>query len=374
MRLVWQERLRRTFYDLRLEGEGRAREAAALGLGLFIGCTPFYGFHLLLCWVVGRLLGLNRLKMYLVANISNPIFSPFLVFAEIQTGAWVRRHDLHHLTLAAIRQTSPWTFGADLLIGSAVVGVALGVPVAVATWITGGLRRDDPALAQLWRRASDPYLTVGITAWEFARGKLRGDPVYRALLRPGVVIPGGTLVDLGCGGGLALSMLGAAAVLRDEGLPIAAPGVERLIGVELRGRAARVARQVLEGRAEIREGDVRGIALPPCRTILLLDVLHMIGRTEQERLLDQAVAALEPGGTLVIREADASGGWGFTVVRAGNRLKSLVTGNWTQRFAFRTHAEWTALLRDRGLRVETHAADAGTPFANLLVIGTRPAP
>ena len=53
--LSWRHRLRRTFYELRTEGEGVRREAAALGLGVFIGCTPFYGFHLLLCWVVGRL-------------------------------------------------------------------------------------------------------------------------------------------------------------------------------------------------------------------------------------------------------------------------------------------------------------------------------
>ena len=40
--------LRRTFYDLRTEGQGRVREACAIGVGLFIGCSPFYGFHLLL--------------------------------------------------------------------------------------------------------------------------------------------------------------------------------------------------------------------------------------------------------------------------------------------------------------------------------------
>src|SRR4051794_31413151 len=108
--LAWQQRLRRTFYDLRLEGEGRGREAAALGVGLFIGCVPVYGFHLLLCWSAGYLLGLNRLKLYLAANISNPLFSPFLLFAELQTGAWIRRHELHDLTLQMVRTTSPWTF------------------------------------------------------------------------------------------------------------------------------------------------------------------------------------------------------------------------------------------------------------------------
>ena len=372
MIMGWQQRLRRTFYDLRREGEGTGREAAALGLGVFIGCTPFYGFHLLLCWVTGWLLRLNRLKMYLASNISIPLISPFLLFVELQTGAWVRRHDLHDLTLQTLRTTSPWTFGADLLVGSLIVGAVLGLTVAASTLATGGMREDDPVLAALWHRASDPYLATGIMPWEFARGKLRGDPVYRALLRPGVMAAGGTLVDLGCGTGLTLAMLREAVRMHAEGAPLpAVPGFARLIGLELRPGAARIARQALGAEAEIFEGDARTFALPPSRTVLLLDVLHMMARADQERLLARVAAALEPGGTLIIREADAGGGLRFLAVRGGNRLKALATGNWRQRFAFRTHGEWTQLVTRLGLSVEAHGAGRGTPFANLLVIGRR---
>src|ERR671921_2931042 len=93
-------RLRRMFFDLRTEGGGPRRDAVALGLGVFIGCSPFYGFHLLLVWVVGRLLRLNRLKMYLAANISNPVVSPMLILSELQAGAWMRRQDFHDLSLS----------------------------------------------------------------------------------------------------------------------------------------------------------------------------------------------------------------------------------------------------------------------------------
>jgi uncharacterized protein (DUF2062 family) len=67
---------RRVFSDLRLEGAGKWRDAVAMGVGAFIGCLPFYGLHLLMVVVIGRLARLNRLKMYLAANISNPIFAP----------------------------------------------------------------------------------------------------------------------------------------------------------------------------------------------------------------------------------------------------------------------------------------------------------
>ena len=68
-----------------------AAKPTAVGVGVFIGCLPFYGFHLLLCWITGWLFGLNRLKIYLAANISNPLIAPLLIFSELQTGAWVRR-------------------------------------------------------------------------------------------------------------------------------------------------------------------------------------------------------------------------------------------------------------------------------------------
>lgn len=369
----WRHRVRRTFYELRTEGEGVRREAAALGLGVFIGCTPFYGFHLLLCLIVGKVAHLNRLKLYLAANISNPLFSPVLILSELQTGAWIRRRDLHDISIETLRQVSPWTFGADLLVGSAVVGVVLGLAIAGATIATGGRRRTD-ALHLLWQRASDPYLQCGITAWEFARGKLRGDPVYRALVEHSALPSQVSIVDVGCGQGLALSALAEASRLHDEGAwPFAQPPPRMLsaIGIELRPRVAAMASLALEGRATIVATDARIQPLPSCNAVLLLDVLHMLPADDQEQLLARVADALQPGGVLLVREADASAGWTFTMVRIGNRLKALAVGRWRQAFSFRSRDEWAALLRRHGFDVSSREASAGTPFANLLLSGTR---
>lgn len=371
--LAWRRHLRRTFYDLRTEGEGVTREAAALGLGVFIGCTPFYGFHLLICWIVGRLAGLNRLKLYLAANISNPLFSPVLILSELQVGAWVRRAEFHDLTLSTLRQVHPWTFGADLLVGSAVMGGVLGIGTAAATYATSGLRRRSDALSLLWRRASDPYLECSITAWEFARGKLRGDPVYRALVEEADLPSGGTIVDIGCGQGLALSVLNEARRMDDEGqwsLP-RPPRFEKAIGVEMRPGVARMAQRVLGERATIVVGDARQLPLPTCDAVLLFDVLHLMSAAAQTALLTRVMAMLSPEGVLLVREADASGGFAFAMVRFGNRLKSLLVGHWRQEFCFRTRAEWAALLSRHGFEVTTRGAAEGTPFANLLLRGVR---
>ena len=367
-------RLRRIFYDLRTEASGPGRDAAALGVGIFIGCSPFYGFHLLLVWFVGWLLRLNRLKMYLAANISNPMFSPLLVLCELQAGALLRRQDLHHLSLSAIRNTNPWVYAGDLLLGSLMIGTILGLSVAGATYATSG--RKDP-FAALWERASDPYLPLGIAAWEFARGKLRGDPLYRATVAGGLLRDGGTLVDVGCGQGLTLATLVAARRLWEEGgWPAGAPmppRFERLVGIELRPRVARLAQRALGPAADVLSSDARDSMPPEADTVLFFDVLHLMPHADQERLIARAIGTLAPGGAILIREADPAGGWRFTAVRIGNRLKSLVAGRWRQRFHFRTVDAWATLLTRHGLQVVAQPMDEGTPFANLLVRGVRSA-
>ena len=370
-----RRRLRRIFYDLRTEASGPGRDAAALGVGILIGCSPFYGFHLLLVWYVGWLMRLNRLKMYLAANISNPLFSPVLVLSELQVGAWVRRHDYHELSLSAIRTTNVWIYGGDLLLGSLIVGTILGLTVASATYATAGATRRGDPLAQLWERASDPYLPFSITAWEFARGKLRGDPLYRATAATGLLRNGSTLVDVGCGQGLTLSVLVHASRLLAEGswpaevLP--PPKFARLVGIELRPRVARLAQQALGSAVEVLSSDARDVMPPEAAAVLFFDVLHLMPPGDQERVIARANAALSPGGMILIREVDLAGGWRFTAVRLGNRLKSIVIGQWRQRFHFRTVHEWTSLLTQHGLQVAVRPMGEGTPFANLLVCGVR---
>ncbi len=287
-------RLRRVVWELRTEGAGPAREAAAIGLGVFIGCSPLYGFHLLLCVAVGWCLGLNRLKMYLAANISNPFVAPFLILTELQTGAWLRRDQLHALTLDAVRNVDPWSFGADLIVGSLVVGGVLGVLSGTATYFMARTGSDDPWFVALVRRAADRYVSTSITAWEFARGKLRGDPLYRTVLTECTLPSGGTLVDVGCGQGLMLALLAECEAAWRAGTWSSSwppPAVfDRLVGIETRPRVAAIARQALGEAAAIVEGDARTHVPDGARVVLFFDVLHMMPAADQEQLLASTAA------------------------------------------------------------------------------------
>jgi uncharacterized protein (DUF2062 family)/SAM-dependent methyltransferase len=366
---------RRLFRDLRTEGAGRTREAAALGIGTFIGCLPFYGFHLVLVAVVGWLLGLNRLRMYVAANISNPLFAPALIFAEIQSGAWLRRGDFHDLTIEAVRHTDPWVFGGDLLLGSAVLGGVLGAAIMAGTLASVANAPPIPAhIEAAFTAAADRYFEQSITAWEFARGKLRRDPLYRALLEG--ALPGGdTLVDIGCGQGLALAAIADAARLAQErrwpGDALPPPTFTQMIGIDTRARVAALATRALGGDAQIVHAFAPEGLPPSMSAALVFDVLHLMTPVEQERLLTAIMAGLSTGGVVLIREADAAAGWSFRAVEIGNRLKNVAVGNWRQRFHFRTSDEWQQLFTDAGWSVVRQPMREGTPFANVLFRLTR---
>jgi uncharacterized protein (DUF2062 family) len=366
-------RLRGMFGRLRTEGAGAARETAAVSLGVFIGCLPLYGLHLLICWTLGGALSLNRLKMYLAANISNPLVAPWLIFAEVQLGGWLRRGSFHPLSRQYIASTSLGVFGMDAVVGSVFVGAVLAVLAATGTYALVRGSGRDPWFSDLVRRTSDRYLGGSITAWEFARGKLRLDPVYRATLSPDILPPGGTLLDIGCGQGLTLALLvEARRAFVEQRWPATSPEpprFDRMVGIETRPRPAATAREALAGLTDVEviEGDVRTTALGPARAALLFDVLHLLRLDEQEALLSTVAGLLDPAGVVLVREADAGAGWRFTAIRLGNRLKAFVFNTWrTQTFHPRTQAEWHACFARHGFLSEMRRMDSGTPFANVL--------
>jgi uncharacterized protein (DUF2062 family)/SAM-dependent methyltransferase len=360
---------RRFFQHLRLEYPGPNRDAAAIGVGAFIGCLPFFGFHLLLTTMVGRVLHLNRLKIYAAANLSNPVMAPFLIFAEVQTGAWLRRRDAHDLTVEAIRQMDPWSLGGDLLLGSVCVGAVIGTMLTLATIAAIRPARPlPPAIDAVFAAAADRYIDTTMTAWEFARGKLRGDGVYAALFT-GILPSGPVFADVGCGQGLTLASLIEARRLYQPGAwpyQTPPPAFDRVIGIEMRRRVAAIARDALDGDAEIIHASAPEGLPPAVSAAALFDVLHLAPPEDQEALLVAIGSRMASGAVLLVREADSDTPKGFLRVRVGNRIKAIAVGRWTQRFYFRGVREWTALFSRLGWQVEMPAISNAAGFANVL--------
>ncbi len=203
------------------------------------------------------------------------------------------------------------------------------------------------------------YIKFGRFVHGFVRGKLLHDPVYHAILELNLLPEQGTVVDLGCGRGILLALL------------TTARGKRVFHGVELRPHDARIASETLDGAATIIQGNVCTEAIPACRVVFLLDVLLYIDYAAQAVLLQRIAQALQSGGLLVMREADAGAGWRYFMTWVGERFCALARGHWRQQYHYRHQADWIKLLEALGFKVRTYPMSDGTPFSNVLFIAQR---
>ncbi len=227
----------------------------------------------------------------------------------------------------------------------------------------------------LARRAAQRYRPAGPFARHFAYGKLTGDPVFRAVLERGLIPGEPRVLDLGCGQGLLGTLLDTARERADAGdwperWP-APPRPRRTHGVELARRQVERACAAAGERARYVVGDIRTAPFEESDAVVLLDVLHYLDYAAQDAVLDRALAALAPGGVLLVRVADASGSLRFRATLALDRLATRLRGQRFERLYCRPLPSWIERLRRAGLDAEALPMSRGTPFANVLLVARR---
>ena len=338
----------------------KARAAAAVALGLFIGCQPLYGLHFVLVMAVCLPLRLDAVLAYLAANISNPLFAPFLIFCEVEAGAYLTTGRFVAFELAQARATGALGFARQLVVGSLAVGATLALLGFGLAWLFAARRgvvavggsSEDAAFAAAVERTRARYAHVKPAHRYYVAGKLAMDPVVRLLSELQEM---GRVLDLGCGRGqISLLLLELGRAKHVTGLDSDADKIE----------AARTAGP----EADFRVADLARAELPTADTILLIDVLHYLPLAEQDALLLAAARALDPGGRILVRELDGDPSARSGITRAFEWIGRRIGLNRGRATAYRPARAVTELLEREGLACRVQGASERTPFANVLII------
>jgi uncharacterized protein (DUF2062 family) len=82
--------------------EEPSRLAAGMAVGVFIGCTPFYGLHTLIALLVAVLFRLNKVATVTGAWINLPWFAPFVYAFSLRLGEAILNQDFSSFSWASV--------------------------------------------------------------------------------------------------------------------------------------------------------------------------------------------------------------------------------------------------------------------------------
>jgi len=346
------------------------RAALSVAVGLAVGTTPLYGFHL---WIVLALcvpLRLDAALAYLAANISLPPVVPFLLLAEVEIGSLVRTGHTVAVTALEARARAFGELAKELAVGTAIFSPsagAFGGAIAWAIATRARAKRPDERRAALHEaigRVAARYAGGRRAAYGYVRGKLASDPVAA---RVATIGPLGEVVDVGCGRGqLAVLLVEAGCATRVRGVDWDADKIDDAT------KAAKDAKRAPAlANMSFEVGDARVAEIGPCDTVLFVDVLHYMTDAEQDAALTRAAHAARA--RVIVREIDPDRGWRSAVTQAQEWVTTGLGYNRGARARAnaRSIEAIAATLRASGFAVNAEPCWGATPFANVLIVGER---
>ena len=334
------------------------RAAAAVFLGIFIGIVPIYGFQTLAAVGLALLFRLNKPLTVASTFINNPLLQPLIVASSVELGYLFRGGSFRPLNPSAMASAHLKEHLLAWVVGSVPLGILVGGVGAAITAVV--IQLEAPANPELRDRIRFVQRMFARCAWAdrgFVRWKLRLDRIFGLLAAEN--LGSGTVVDLGCGYGMALSF----AAFGDSS--------RRLVGCDLDAHRIAVARQALSAlNADLSVADVRRLDLPPAGLILILDVLQYFPADEQLALLRRCCSALAPQGILIFRVHDHERGLRSTITMAFDRL-IFACGRAGVRPLMLPAAEYHSVLKNAGMQVEERRFRNRLPLAHILFVARK---
>lgn len=112
---------------------------AAVGMGLFFGIVPIWGFQMLVAFSVASWFKLNRALVLLVSNISLAPMIPLIVFVSFKFGALFVEEPVTLVKLSEVTSQTIYLQVRQYIIGSTLLALTMGVLGFVVTWFSVSL-------------------------------------------------------------------------------------------------------------------------------------------------------------------------------------------------------------------------------------------
>lgn len=124
--------------------ESAGKKALSVGVGLFFGIVPIWGFQFALAIFTAVFFKLNKIIVGLTAQISVPPMIPFVLYASVKTGEYVLGQNVNLdwsklLTIETLKNLYVYYIGATVL------AIGAGVAGALVTWLLLKLFRYKPS-------------------------------------------------------------------------------------------------------------------------------------------------------------------------------------------------------------------------------------
>jgi len=120
------------------------RLAAAVGLGLFCGIAPIWGWQMVVAALLAHQLRLNKAIAMGASNISFPLAAPFILAAGLVLGHYLHTGLLIELAAKDAARQIPVYIG-EWFVGSVVLAVLVGALGMLAAYIAARIWRGQPA-------------------------------------------------------------------------------------------------------------------------------------------------------------------------------------------------------------------------------------
>ncbi len=114
--------------------ESNVRIAMAIGLGIFWGIIPVWGYQMILAGVTAHLLKLNKVVAVASSNISIPPMIPFILFGSFVVGGWILGVPKMGFSLGDITFESIADSLAQYIIGSIALAIAAGAIFGIVSY------------------------------------------------------------------------------------------------------------------------------------------------------------------------------------------------------------------------------------------------